>query len=138
MFDNLKSLFAKSLPPEFRDLDLGSLKLDRGLWGGSVQRDGRELRFWLAGTETAPDPGLLGRACSLLTRFPDTERRATEFLCSREAELRQARLDFYAFEFLREDKPDNFAFEFLADGDDSRVWRVEFVAGQPSQSGYDD
>jgi hypothetical protein len=138
MFDSLKSLFAKSTPPEFRDPDLGSLKLDRGVWGGSVQRDGRELRFWLAGTETTPDPGLLGRARSLLTRFADTERCVTEFLRSREAELRQARLDFYAFEYLWEDKPDNFAFEFLADGDDSRIWRVEFVAGQPSQSGYDD
>ena len=61
-----------------------------------------------------------------------------EFLRNREAELRKARLDFYAFEYLWEDKPDNFSFEFLADGDDSRVWRVEFVAGQPSQSGYDD
>jgi len=61
-----------------------------------------------------------------------------EFLRSREAELRQARLDFYAFEYLWEDQPDNFAFEFLADESDSRVWRVEFVAGQPSQSGYDD
>jgi hypothetical protein len=28
MFDNFKSLFATSLPPEFRDPDLGSLMLE--------------------------------------------------------------------------------------------------------------
>ena len=56
----------------------------------------------------------------------------------RESELREAQLDFYSFEFLWEDKPNDFAFEFLAGGDDSQVWRVEFIAGQPSQTGFDD
>jgi hypothetical protein len=138
MFSSLKNLFTKSPPPEFRDSELGVLNLDGGIWGCTVQRDGRELRFWVGGTKTAPDAGLLASVRRLLARFPDTERCAIEFLRSREAELRQARLDFYAFEFIWEAKPDDFAFEFLAGGDDSRVWRVEFVAGQPSQTGYDD
>ena len=138
MFSSLKNLFTKSPSPEFRDSELGVLKGDSGIWGGTVQRDGRELQFWVGGTETARDAGLLGSVRSLLARFADTERSAIEFLRSREAELRQARLVFYAFEFIWEAKPDDFAFEFLADGDNSRVWRVEFVAGQPSQTGYDD
>lgn len=139
MFSSLKNLFTKSPPPEFRVSELGVLKLDSGtLWGGAVQRDGRELRFWVGGTETAPDAGLLVSVRRLLARFTDTERSAVEFLRSREVELRQARLDFYAFEFIWEAKPDDFAFEFLADADDSRVWRVEFVAGRPSQTGHDD
>ena len=138
MFSRLKSLFAKPPPPEFRDSELGVLTLDCGVWIGTAQREQRALRFIVAGTETAPDAGLLGRVRSLLSRFSDTERSAMEFLRSRESEVREARLDFYSFEFLWEDKPDDFAFEFLAGGDDSRVWRVEFVAGQPSQTGFDD
>ena len=138
MISILKNLFTKSPPPEFHDKDLGVLKVDRGIWGGTVLHDGREVRFSVGGTETAPDPGLLASVRRLLMRFSDTERSAIEFLRSREVELHQARLDFYEFEFIWEAKPNDYAFEFLADGDDSRVWRVEFVAGQPSQTGYDD
>ena len=139
MLARLKSLFAKPPPPEFRDSELGLLTLDcGGVWIGKVQRDGREIRFTVAGTDTVPDPGLLGRVRALLPRFFDVERSAMEFLRSRESGLRQARFDFYSFEFLWEDKPDDFAFEFLSDGDDSRVWRVEFLAGQPHQTGFDD
>jgi len=138
MFSSLKNLFTKSPPPEFRDSELGVLTLECGVWGGTVQHDGRELRFSVGGTETAPDAALLGSVRSLLARFSDTERSAIEFLRSRETDLRQARLDFYSFDFIWEAKPDNFALEFLANGDDSRVWRVEFVDGQPSEIGYDD
>ena len=133
-----KPFQAVAASPEFRHPELGVLTLDCGVWGGSVQRDGRGVRFWVAGTETAPNSGLLGRVCSLLPRFSDAERKAMDFLLSNESELRQSRLDFYSVEFLWEDKPDDFAFEFLADGDDSRVWRVEFVAGQPIHTGFDD
>jgi hypothetical protein len=138
MFKSLKSLFAKPAPAEFGDPELGSLKADGGVWGGSVRREGRDVRFWLAGTKTAPDAVLLGRVRALLSGFSDTERKAMEFLRAHEPELRQARLDFYNFEYLWEDKPDDFTFEFLADGDDSLVWHVHFVAGQPSQTGFDD
>ena len=109
------NLFAKPPPPEFRDSELGVLKLDCGVWIGIVHQAGRDLRFIVAGTATAPDAGLLGSVRSLLTRFQDTERGALEFLRSRESELRQARSDFYSFEFLWEGKPNDFAFEFLAD-----------------------
>ena len=139
MFSSLKNLFTKSTPPEFHDSELGVLKLDCGtVWGGTVQQDGRELRFWIGGTGTAPDAALLASARRLLARFPDTERSAVEFLRSRETELRQARLDFSSFQFIWEARPDDFALEFLANQDDSGVWRVEFVDGQPSQTGYED
>ncbi len=74
MFDRLKSLFAKPPPPEFRDSELGVLTLDYGVWNGTVQRGGRDLSIIVAGTDAAPDAGLLDRVRSLLTRFPDTER----------------------------------------------------------------
>jgi hypothetical protein len=138
MFDRFKSLFEKPMPREFIDPDLGSLKLDRGVWEGLVQRGGRDLSFHIAGTGIAPDSGLLVHVRCLLSRFSEAEHSAIEFLRSHESDLRQARLDFYAFDFLWEDKPDDFAFEFLANGDDSGVWRVEFVDGQPTHSGYDD
>jgi hypothetical protein len=138
MFSRLKSLFTKQPPVEFRDAELGVLTLDSGVWIGTAWHDGRKLRFLVAGTDSAPDAGLLVRVRALLARFADTERKATEFLRSREPEVGKARLDFYSFDFLWEDKLEDFALEFLADGDDSRVWRVEFIAGQPSQTGFDD
>lgn len=138
MFSRLKNLFAKPPLREFRDPELGVLTLDCGMWIGRVDRDERRLRFIVAGTDAAPAAGLLGRVRTLLERFPSVERQAMEFLRNREADLFQARLDFYSFEFLWEDKPEDFTFEFLAEGDDSRVWRVEFVAGQPVTSGFDD
>jgi hypothetical protein len=138
MFSGLKSLFKKTQPPEFRDSELGVLVLDCNVWGGKVRSDGRELRFCVGGTEKAPDARLLEKVRRLMPRFAETERSAVEFLRSREPEVGQARLDFYAFEFLWENKPDDFTFEFLADKDDSRVWRVEFVEGQPQRTGFDD
>jgi hypothetical protein len=138
MFSRFKSLFAKPQSVEFRDAELGTLTLDSGVWIGAFQHDGRKLRFVVGGTDSAPDAGLVACVRALLNRFADTERKAVEFLRSRESEIRQAHLDFYSFEFLLEEKLEDFAFEFLADGDDSRVWRVEFVAGRPSQTGFDD
>src|SRR4051812_19254111 len=111
MFSLLKSLFTKSPPPEFRDSNLGVLMLDCGVWIGTVQRDGRALRFIVAGTETAPDAVLLDRVRSLLGRFSDMERSAMSFLRSRESELREAQLALYSFEFLWEDRPDDFVLE---------------------------
>ena len=121
MFSRLKTLFAKPPPREFLDSELGMLTLDCGVWIGTVDQDGRNLRFMVAGTEAAPDTGLLGRVHGLLARFTDTERIAMDFLRSRESKLHDAKLNFYSFEFLWEDRPDDFAFEFLAGGDDSRV-----------------
>lgn len=138
MLSRLKRLFAKPPAPEFRDEELGVFTFYGSVWMGKVRRDGRDLRFSVAGTETAPDAGLLGRVRSLLAEFADVERAAIQFLRSRESELHQARLEFYSFELLWEDKPDDFTFEFLADRDDSRVWRADFVAGQPRHTGFDD
>lgn len=138
MFLRLKNLFTKTTPPEFSDPELGILTFDCGIWIGSVHQGGRELRFFVAGTEDAPDAALLGCVRDLLSHLPSVEKTAIEFLRRREAELSQVRLDFYSFEFLWETKPDDFAFEFLADGDDSSIWRVEFVSGKPATSGFDD
>ena len=138
MFSNIKSWFAKPPPPNFSDSELGVLTLDSGIWMGTAQLDGRTLRFLVAGTENAPDAGLLGCVRSLLARFPTVEQSAIDFLRQKEPELHQAHLDFYSLEFLWEDRPDDFAFEFLLAGDESRIWRVEFVAGQPAISGFDD
>ena len=129
---------ARRPPRQLQHAEFGTLTFESGLWSGQIQREERQLPFSVAGTDTAPDAGLLNGVRNLLSRLRDTERIAMEFLRSREPELRQARLDFYSFEFIWENKPNDFALEFLADGDDSRVWRVEFVAGQPSQAGFDD
>jgi hypothetical protein len=138
MFSRLKKQFLKQSEPEFRDSELGVLTFDQGLWTGKTQRDERVLNFTISGTKTGPNSSLLASARALSARFVEIESMAVEFLRSREPELRQARLSFYSFEFLWEDKPDDFTFEFLADGNDSQIWRVDFVGGRPTQTGFDD
>ena len=138
MLSRLRRLFSRPAPVEFRDPELGILVLDCGVWIGSVPLERRRLRFVVAGTETEPYPGLLIRARALRAGFSGVERVAMEFLRSREKEVSESRLEVYAFECLWEERPEDFALEFLADGDDARIWRVEFVAGRPSQTGFDD
>ena len=138
MFSRIKQLFAKPPAREFNDPELGVLVLADDIWGGKVVRDGRDLRFYVAGTQIAPDAGLLDRIRRLLKHFPETEKAASDFLRSSESQSFFKQLDFYAFDFLWPDKPDNFTFEFLANGNDSQVWRVEFVDGNPRHTGFDD
>lgn len=85
-----------------------------------------------------PDDDLLRRVGGIIGRFPEVERQAADYLREHEAEIGKAALEVYGLEVTEGNRPDDFSLEFLADGDDSRVWRVEFEAGQPKQTGFDD
>src|SRR5262245_59209246 len=93
MFQRLKSLFAAKPPVRFQHPEFGVLTLDSGLWSGQVQRDGRTIRFCVAGTETAPDEGLLRCARELVARFTDLERCALDFLRSQEPSVGQGEFE---------------------------------------------
>jgi hypothetical protein len=123
---------------EVRHPAYGSLTGEGGLWTGVAHPNGREVRFTVGGTDSAPDDGLLRRVDGIIGRFAEVERRAVEHLREHEAEIGRAALDVYGLEVTEGNRPDDFTLEFLADGDDSRVWRVEFEAGQPKQTGFDD
>lgn len=123
---------------QFRHEELGVFTSDGDLWSCEFRRDGREFRLLIGGTENAPSERLLTQAQSILGRFAGLEQRAIEFLRSREAELRTATLDFYCLEITEEQRLDDFTFEFIDPRDDSRAWRVEFVAGEPKHTGFDD
>ena len=138
MFQRLKSLFVAKPPLEFRHPEFGVLTLDSGLWSGEAQRGGRRIRFCIAGTDTAPDAGLLDRVCEFLGGLAEVERTALDFLRAPEASLRQREFEFYSLDFLWEDKPHLYALEFMLAGDDDGVWRVEFESGQPKFVGRDD
>ncbi len=123
---------------QFRHPDFGVLTSDGSLWTGEIQQAGRSIRILVGGTENAPSERLLSLCHSILGRFAELEGRAIEFLRNRESEVRRAQLDFYTLDVTDEQHPDDFNFEFIESRDDSRVWRVEFVAGEPKHTGFDD
>jgi hypothetical protein len=108
------------------------------IWSGTVIRDDIKIPFAVAGTLTAPDNGLLERVRYIVSRFREVEREGLAFLRSEVAEVGSSQFIFHGLEFLWEDKPDIYAMEWLADGDDSRVWRVNYEAGKPKEAGFDD
>jgi hypothetical protein len=140
MFSQIKTLFTreKKTRPEFHDVELGVLTGKGEIWSGTVIRDGIKIPFVVAGTLTAPDNGLLERVRYILSRFREVEREGLAFLRSEMAEVRLSEFTFYCREFLWENKPEIYAMEWLADGDDSRVWRVNYEAGKPKEAGFDD
>ncbi len=123
---------------EVRHPTYGLLTSDGGLWSGMARSDGREVRFTVGGTHSAPDDALLRRVGIIISSFAEVERRATHYLRAQEAEVSKAAFEVYGLDVTEENHPDDFTLEFVADGDDSRVWRVEFEAGQPKRTGFDD
>jgi hypothetical protein len=135
----LSESFGKKKPGrEFQHLALGTIVHEDGLWNGSAHRKGRDIPFLVAGTDTEPDPRLLDRLQSILGRFTDVEQRALSFLRSQESETRNMALDFYMLDVADKNYPDDFTLEFVGEADGDRVWRVEFEAGQPKSTGFDD
>lgn len=123
---------------QFRHAEFGVFTSDGDLWSCELRRDGREIRLLIGGTEDAPSDRLLAQAQSILGRFAAVEQRALEFLRSREEDVRAATLDFYCLDITDEQRPGDFTFEFIDPRDDSRAWRVKFVAGEPKETGFDD
>lgn len=118
--------------------ELGTLSGESGLWGGEVQQDDRVIRFCIAGTELEPDIALIQRLRAAISRFPELERTALEFLCVQEPDVQQGEFTFQSMDFLWKHKPDSFALEFTLVGDDDGIWRVEFEGGHPKSMGRDD
>lgn len=123
---------------EVRHPTFGLLTGEGGIWSGTTPTNGREVHFTVAGSDSAPNEQSLRRLSAIFGRFPDVERQAAEHLRKQEAEIGKAALEVYGLDVTEGTRPDDFTLEFLADGDDSRVWRVEFQAGQPKQTGFDD
>jgi hypothetical protein len=117
---------------------LTSTETDSSLWMGQARIDGRDIPFLIGGSATAPDERLVAELQSIMARFGSLERQAIEFLRSREPEVRDAKLNSYLLEVSDERRPDDFTFEFVDSADDSQVWRVEFVDGEPKHTGFDD
>lgn len=123
---------------QFHHAKFGVFNSDGDLWTCKFHHEGRELQFVIGGTKDAPSERLVAQAQSILERFAAVEQRASAFLRSRETEVRAAVLDFWSLEITDEQRPDDFTFEFLEPRDDSRTWRVEFAAGEPKHTGFDD
>ena len=133
-----ESFEKKALHREFEHPGLGTIVHEDGLWHGLVHRNDREIPFLIAGSDTEPDPGLLGRLQSVLSRFSTVEEQALRFLRSREGETREMPLDLYMLDVVEENCPDGFTLEFVGEADGDRVWRVEFENGKPKSTGFDD
>ncbi|GDY21770.1 hypothetical protein LBMAG56_31170 [Verrucomicrobiota bacterium] len=123
---------------QFRHPELGLFTSDDDLWMCEVRRDGRDIRIVVGGTESAPSEKLLAQGQEILGRFAEVEQRAIEFLRTREAEVLDGTLELYALDIIDEQRPDDFTFEFIDSRNGERAWRVEFVAGEPRHTGFDD
>jgi len=131
----------RKLAREIQHPQLGLLKsagIDSNLWEGRARIDGREIPFVIGGSKTAPDERLVAQLQSIKARFGDLEHRAIAFLKSREQEIRDANLATYRLDVSNERRHDDFTFEFVDSANDSQVWRVKFVDGEPKQTGFDD
>jgi hypothetical protein len=123
---------------EVRHPTYGLLTGEGGLWSGIARPNGREVRFTVGGTDSAPDDALLQRVGLIVGTFAEVERRAVDYLRAQEADVSKAAFEVYGLDVTDENHPDDFTLEFVADGDDSGSWRVEFEAGQPKRTGFDD
>lgn len=137
MFDWFKRQ-RRQRPSEYHHPTLGVIVRAGGVWGGVTVQGRRDIAYWLAGDAIAPNSALLDRLCQLLERFEAVQRIATTFLREQEPDVRDAHIDCYAIELIRPEMPAEFTLEFLADRDDTRVWRVDFVNGEPARTGFDD
>ena len=117
---------------------LTSAGTESSLWEGRARIDGRDIPFVIGGSETAPDDRLVAQLQSIMARFGSLERQAIEFLRSRESEVRDSKLVTYLLDLSDERRHDDFTFEFIDSVNDSQVWRVEFVDGEPKRTGFDD
>ena len=98
---------------------------------------GRKVPFLICGSVTSPDEQRVAQLQSILTQFERLERHATEFLRGKEPELRDTKLDLSLLEVTAGKPAGDFAFEYVDSGNDSLVWRVEFVDGVPKLTGFD-
>lgn len=123
---------------QFTHPEFGVFDSDGAIWSCELHRNDRRFQLVIGGNENAPSEGLLAQAGTILGRLALTEQSAIEFLRAREEETRTAELRLYSLEIVDDQLPNNFTFEFIDPHDDSRVWRVEFVAGEPKETGFDD
>ena len=128
---------SRKAPIELQHAELGRLVFEGRLWEGALQRDGRTIRFYIAGTKSGPDAVLVERLRSVVVNFPEIERAALERLRSQTPVVGERVFTFEALDILWEKSPDAFAMEFSLTDDDG-IWRVEFEAGRPKSVGRDD
>lgn len=125
--------------PKLHHPEFGALLFSRGLWDGTVQRDGKAIHFYVSGNQSAPNVTLLERLQDAIARFPHLESAALDYIRSQQPEeFQKGRFTFQSMDFLFEKNPSVFAMEFCQTGDDDGVWRVEFESGQPKSVGRDD
>ncbi len=137
MWSWLRSLYQKVPVRTMAHPELGTLRLELGLWGGSVQQSGRTLHFWLSGSENGPDPALVTSLTNILAQFGALEAAARSFLDKEETMRWRGALVPCSVDLLNPERPRRFAVEF-SDEDDVGVWRVEFDGDRPIHCGYED
>lgn len=129
---------AKQNPPlHMQHPELGTLTFESDLWSGQMERDGKPIHFYIAGTESQPDGKLVDQLRAAISKLPELERAALEFIHAKEPDA-LGDFTFESLDFLWEQKPENFAMEFALAGDDDGIWRVEFESGHPKSVGRDD
>ena len=116
---------------------LTSAETDCNLWSGEAVVAGRKIPFLIYGKVTEPDKQRVAQLQSILSQFDRIEHQAAEFIRGKEPEIRNSKLDFCLLDVTARKSTGDFTFEFVESGNDSLIWRVEFVDGEPKQTGCD-
>jgi len=95
----------------------GRLTHERGIWSGEAHRDGRDIRFSVAGDETKPDAGFLASMCDILPKFREVERLTLEYICGLEPSVRPEDFSFSELCLPWVDKRTDFVLTFALEGD---------------------
>jgi hypothetical protein len=138
MSSHLPEWFSPKPHPVFEHPALGSFRFEDGVWISNIPQGANTLALSIAGSDTAPDDGLVAAASALLARFSEVKEEALAFLTSQEEA--PGREDFICngMELLREDCPSHFSLSFILFGDLGGIWRVEFEDGAPEFLARDD
>lgn len=137
MFEGLRALFRDPPPLEMQHPELGLLKLEGPLWNGELVRDGRKIKFVIAGSRAGPDDRLLATLREIVGRLPERESLSRAFIASHDSRIDPGDFSFCSIDILWPKRPDCYYFEYKMAGDEYAIWRVEFQGNAPKYLGRD-
>ncbi|MGV3771650.1 MAG: hypothetical protein ACO1QB_02030 [Verrucomicrobiales bacterium] len=123
---------------DYQSEKFGLLTSEMDVWSGKTNINGLEVPFSIGGSEESPDPKLLDRLESILSRFQQVHKIALDYLLKENPSSVPLEFSFLDIDILYPEDPDHFTFSFALKGDEEGIWRVEFENDSPVFTGRDD
>ena len=128
----------KSSVRKVEDSRFGTLTGELDVWSGAISEGGKEIQFYIGGSEEAPDERLLDALSHVLEQLGIFQEKALQFLLKENPSSTPLHFEFASVDLLYPDDPDQFSLNYELEGDEEGIWRVEFEKGEPVFSGRDD